>query len=465
MTFSVDPDFWLFQPGPRQDAMVRAEAGEGRGKDFASSLFGVRTPEKASADLAAGDSATLTLASLGLPTAAVMGQAPPALPAASTTGNELALTPATTGPTAALAGDKTALAIALPAPAEDVALPAPAPANGTAPEIVAADTPTAPPSSEEAKAGELLASAPTGTSSGDTGDEAVAEAPGHASLEAAPLAPLPVSLTAITSAPLQAAIGKSEAEARGSETIPASGAGKLLTDASSAKRTLTPVTPSASLEHQHELLADATTAGAESTLTSIGVMSFDESAPNGLGTDSASSSTPQISLFTGSSAQSLPATATSASTVTAQMTPTHTILVATAAQVPDIVARATSDGLDDRVVVQLDPPELGRISIDFKFDAQGLQHVTITAESPEAMRQLRQMHFELVQALERNGLSGQNMSFQHQNPQQNDGWGQQAKHAGTRFETPALSNGGLIIAADTSPHRQIASSGRLDIRL
>lgn len=65
----------------------------------------------------------------------------------------------------------------------------------------------------------------------------------------------------------------------------------------------------------------------------------------------------------------------------------------------------------DRIVVQLDPPELGRVAIDFKFDAQGLQTVTITSESPEALKQLRLMHFELVQALEQNGLSGRDLTF------------------------------------------------------
>lgn len=148
------------------------------------------------------------------------------------------------------------------------------------------------------------------------------------------------------------------------------------------------------------------------------------------------------------------------------LTPTHAVLIAAPAHLPDILARATRDGgQDDRITVQLDPPELGRISIDFKFDGQGLQHVTITAESPEAMRQLRQMHFELVQALERNGLSGQDMSFQHQNPQQNEGWGQQPKIGGSRADTPALTGSNLIIAADNTPNRQSASSGRLDIRL
>lgn len=148
------------------------------------------------------------------------------------------------------------------------------------------------------------------------------------------------------------------------------------------------------------------------------------------------------------------------------LTPTHAVLIAAPAHLPDILARATRDGgQDDRITVQLDPPELGRISIDFKFDGQGLQHVTITAESPEAMRQLRQMHFELVQALERNGLSGQDMSFQHQNPQRNEGWGQQVKLGGSRPDTPALTGSNLIMAADNTPNRQSASSGRLDIRL
>jgi len=148
------------------------------------------------------------------------------------------------------------------------------------------------------------------------------------------------------------------------------------------------------------------------------------------------------------------------------LTPTHAVLIAAPSHLPDIVARATRDGgQEDRITVQLDPPELGRISIDFRFDGQGLQHVPLPAETPEAMRQLRQMHFELVQALERNGLSGQDMSFQHNNPQQNEGWGQQTRPSGARSEAPPLTSSGLIMSADNTPSRQTASSGRLDIRL
>ena len=96
------------------------------------------------------------------------------------------------------------------------------------------------------------------------------------------------------------------------------------------------------------------------------------------------------------------------------LTPAHAMIVAAPAQVVDIVSSAADDGQSDSIIVQLDPPELGRVSIDFKFDANGLQHVTITGESPEAMRQLRLMHFELIQALERHGIGSSNMTFQQQ---------------------------------------------------
>lgn len=484
MTFSVDQYFWLFQSGPRQDALARAEVGEGRGKEFASSLFGVRLPEKLSADLAAGDSATLALASLSLPPASFPAEPLPVLPTVSGVDTEVALTPATPTPGAELmpaapeassAPGQPATSSASPSLSETVTLSPTAPAIETAPEMVAANPVTAAPSSDDADAGEaqtgeadapdLLAAAATGTETRDAGETDTAEATNLESVEAAPVAPAPAALAAIAPIPLQTVVNKAGTEVRPSVALPVSGTGKLPQDASPAERTRAPATNSAAAALQPDLLADAATAETEITPLSVGAISLDDGGSNNLGAESGSTPSSQVSLFAGSNGQALPATAASPTVVTAQMTPSNAVLVATATQVPDIVARATSDGQDDRVVVQLDPPELGRISIDFKFDAQGLQHVTITAESPEAMRQLRQMHFELVQALERNGLSGQNMSFQHQNPQQNESWGQQAKLAGTRFDTPALTHSGLMIAADTSPHRQIASSGRLDIRL
>ena len=78
----------------------------------------------------------------------------------------------------------------------------------------------------------------------------------------------------------------------------------------------------------------------------------------------------------------------------------------------DIVSNKLGRGdKPDRITVQLDPPELGRVSIEFKFDAQGLQQVAVRAETADAMRQLRLMHFDLVQSLEQHGLSARDMSF------------------------------------------------------
>ncbi len=104
------------------------------------------------------------------------------------------------------------------------------------------------------------------------------------------------------------------------------------------------------------------------------------------------------------------------------MAPALGLVSATPAEVIEIISDklAASDDRRDRVVVQLNPVELGRVSIDFKFDAQGLQHVTITGESPDALRQLRSLHFELIQALEHQGLTGQSMTFQHKQRETHD---------------------------------------------
>lgn len=150
-----------------------------------------------------------------------------------------------------------------------------------------------------------------------------------------------------------------------------------------------------------------------------------------------------------------------------QMTPTNALVTASPADTVKIIsdAVASPDDTPDRITVQLDPPELGRVSIDFKFDAHGLQHVTVTGETPEAMRQLRLMHFELTQALERGGLSSQNMTFQ----QQQSGHQQAQTPAPARlFEANGTADTSLLAptatAAETLRPARTAGGG-LDIRL
>ncbi len=145
--------------------------------------------------------------------------------------------------------------------------------------------------------------------------------------------------------------------------------------------------------------------------------------------------------------------------------PAHAILTASPAQIVDIVAQSAEDGQSDRVVIQLDPPELGRVSIDFKFDAQGLQHVTITSETPEAMRQLRQMHFELVQSLERHGIGSQNMTFQHQQQGTPQSPSPNPFARSGALSDSSISAAATLMASEHAPGVRTLPGGRLDIRL
>ena len=125
-----------------------------------------------------------------------------------------------------------------------------------------------------------------------------------------------------------------------------------------------------------------------------------------------------------------PTTAPTASTVatTPGMTPVApSIPVASPNELTGIIMNALQNGMDpqEQLIVQLDPPELGRIMIDFKFDAQGLQQITVTSENPEALKRLREMHAELTAALRDQGLSGENLSFQQDTQDRSQSnWGQ-----------------------------------------
>ena len=180
--------------------------------------------------------------------------------------------------------------------------------------------------------------------------------------------------------------------------------------------------------------------------------------------DAQPASTSAVSPLTFAAAAPAPSPAALQAPAPIAMAPAQAVVVASPVEVVNIVAQTAKDGQSDRVVVQLDPPELGRVSIDFKFDSQGLQHVTITGETPEALRQLRAMHFELVQALERQGFDGQSMTFQHQ--QQNS---QQAANAEMlkhlQSGPGANAAAGAPASSQIAANKPISADGRLDIRV
>ena len=182
----------------------------------------------------------------------------------------------------------------------------------------------------------------------------------------------------------------------------------------------------------------------------------------------ASAQTGQSSLSVSAATYTAPSGPASALPVPAPtgLTPAHAMVVAAPAQVVDIVSSAADDGQSDSIIVQLDPPELGRVSIDFKFDANGLQHVTITGETSEAMRQLRLMHFELIQALERHGIGSSNMTFQQQqqhtqqSPLPNPLAGEPVKDRPGSAEA-----GNPVIPAYSLSSPRTPPGGRLDMKL
>lgn len=473
MTFSVDVDFSPFQAGPPQDATARRGAGEGRGKDFAGSLFGVAqntaTPESPTPAGKEGTSFSLLTfpqtppspAGLLLSSTASVTVFPAVMTEGAAFDVETPMLPTSRDTDVPIAGTGETVDLALlGAVAPSQALPAIASdlldthRIGEAPKTLAVAPEQSAAAQPEPETPASETAAETDTSMPSASLPSIVETP-------TVILPLGVAAPNLANTAVNVPVDQAAALAGvqpASKTTP-----QAIAEPASPNRHGAPA-DAQPLTHA-DLTAELVSSQADAAIPDIVSVSSDAGQSTDQGTGSAQTSSALSGSLGGPLSQSSAGVQPTTNPAAPQLVPTHTALIATSAQLPDIVARATANGQEDSIVVQLDPPELGRLSIDFKFDAQGLQHVTITAESPEAMRQLRQMHFELVQALERNGLSSQNMSFQHQNPQQNEGWGQQAKFSNTHFDSPALSGGGHVIAADSNPHRQIASSGRLDLRL
>ena len=145
------------------------------------------------------------------------------------------------------------------------------------------------------------------------------------------------------------------------------------------------------------------------------------------------------------------------------------LVVSTPEGIGEIIIRrvqANQSG-DNRITVQLDPPELGRVAIDFRYDGHGSPQITVTADSPEALRQLRQMHADLLAALERNGVSGGDVAYRdgsqrHEAPHHDKENASQGSGA-TQSMQPAVSDSSE--APNTRQGWPARTDQRLDIRL
>lgn len=142
------------------------------------------------------------------------------------------------------------------------------------------------------------------------------------------------------------------------------------------------------------------------------------------------------------------------------------IPVASPSELSAVILNAMKNGVDpqEQLIVQLDPPELGRVSIDFKFDAQGVQQITVTSENPEALKRLRELHFELAEALKDHGLSEKNMSFRQQSEGQSQPRWQMPELAGSNAPQPTADEAQIITQAARSNAR-LTHPDRLDLTL
>ena len=77
---------------------------------------------------------------------------------------------------------------------------------------------------------------------------------------------------------------------------------------------------------------------------------------------------------------------------------------APAQQVAVVVSQLVSRPGAHRVVLQLQPDDLGHIQVSIERTAAGATHVALTADRPETLRALQQDHAEIARALDRAGV-------------------------------------------------------------
>jgi hypothetical protein len=230
-------------------------------------------------------------------------------------------------------------------------------------------------------------------------------------------------------------------------------------------------TPDAKVQKAEKHRADAPTMEVGSADTAaLSAFSAEQDSTSKLATTHDKAGTVDPSAMAMTAGAPAPAALQSAAPITPPvMAPTNALVLATPAEVVDILSDTLGSPEEKKnsVHIQLDPPELGRVSLEFKFDTHGLQHVTIVGETPEAMRQLRLMHFELVNALERQGLSSENMSFQQQQQTSQDQGQNSGRNAGAPQRNAASQTSGTVpelVVQNTIQSRPISSAG-LNIKL
>jgi flagellar hook-length control protein FliK len=147
--------------------------------------------------------------------------------------------------------------------------------------------------------------------------------------------------------------------------------------------------------------------------------------------------------------------------------PLLTLSMQEPAQAANALARVimTQSGMGDRVSVQLDPPELGRLNLDFVFDGNRLQSVHVISDTPEMQQFLKRQSALLSQILADSGFGEASLSFENQRQQHNPFMDRNEKilsaHIQQTDETTMVAS---VIGDIPAPTNYSLSSDPIDIR-
>ncbi len=148
--------------------------------------------------------------------------------------------------------------------------------------------------------------------------------------------------------------------------------------------------------------------------------------------------------------------------------PLLTLSMQEPAQAANALARIimTQSGMGDRVSVQLDPPELGRLNLDFIFDGNRLQAVHVISDTPEMQQFLKRQGALLSQILTDSGFGDASLSFENQRQNHNPFMDRNEKTLLAHTPSPDgdIINMAMADGTSTARNHHLLSLDHLDIR-
>ncbi|MCI5043992.1 MAG: flagellar hook-length control protein FliK [Aquisalinus sp.] len=131
-------------------------------------------------------------------------------------------------------------------------------------------------------------------------------------------------------------------------------------------------------------------------------------------------------------------------------------------QVASAIINVAAQG--DRVEVMLDPPELGRVFIDFNFSGDRSVSAIISAEASDTSNLMRKTADSLMQELNDAGFDSVNLSFAEHTEQQFSDDGRPSENNGFTY-APVLETVSHEVSQPTPTLLSVLSTDNLDLRL